>query len=213
MKMSKGDIAETIQVSAINHYVYCPRRCYLVYSEQIWDENIYTMRGNDLHENVHAESSHVIEEICLERSLPIWSKQFGLVGKADLVEFYEDIPYPVEYKSGKYKKFQNDPLQLFAQAVCLEEMFDVPVEKGAIYWHGSRERKEVVFTENMRGLLDSVVCSVREMLAGHKIPPPVNDNRCRDCSLKESCMPQVLGNGTLRNKMIRGLFEITVSRE
>jgi len=204
---------DPVMISALEHYSYCPRQCALIHLEQVWDENIYTMRGRDVHENVHDDASLLQDGMRIERALPIWSKRLGLVGKADLVEFHGVMPYPVEYKSGRHRKGRHETIQLLAQAACLEEMFDVPVEKGAIYWHGSRERKEVVFTENMRGLLDSVVCSVREMLAGHKIPPPVNDNRCRDCSLKESCMPQVLGNGTLRNKMIRGLFEITVSRE
>ncbi len=202
------DEREPIMISALNHYLYCPRRCALVHVEQIWDENIYTMRGNDLHENVHAESVHEVEGVRLERALPIWSKRFGLVGKADLVEFHGDMPYPVEYKSGKHKKFQNDPLQLCAQAVCLEEMFNVVVEKGAIYWHGSRERKEVFFTDAMRGLLGSVVKAVREMLGGHKMPPPVNDKRCKDCSLKDSCMPQMTGHKEKITKLEEELFLI-----
>lgn len=53
--------AEPILVSALNHYVYCPRRCFLVYVEQIWDENLYTLRGNAVHENVDIESSHMLD--------------------------------------------------------------------------------------------------------------------------------------------------------
>ena len=204
--------AEPIPVSALNHYVYCPRRCFLVYVEQIWDENIYTMRGNDLHENVHAESTHVAEDVRLERALPIWSKRLNLTGKADLVEFHGNIPYPVEYKSGKHKEFLNDHLQLCAQAVCLEEMLNVKVEKGAIYWHGSRERKEVVFIEAMRAHLEEVVVAVHEMIAGHHVPPPVNDKRCKDCSLKESCLPHVVGEKARSIKAVGELFVVEGGR-
>lgn len=144
------DDLEPIMVSALNHYLYCPRRCALVHVEQIWDENLYTLRGNAVHENVDVESTHVLEGVRYERSLPIWSKRLNLVGKADLVEFHGEVPYPVEYKSGRHKEFQNDYLQLCAQAICLEEMLGVTIEKGAIFWHASRERKEVVFTDAMR---------------------------------------------------------------
>jgi CRISPR-associated exonuclease Cas4 len=35
------------------------------------------------------------------------------------------------------------------------------------------------------------------MLATDKLPPAVNDARCRHCSLKDSCLPEVIGE-TLR---------------
>lgn len=202
------DDNEPVMISALNHYLYCPRRCALVHVEQVWNENIYTMRGKDAHENVDAESSSMIEGMKYERALPIWSKRLNLVGKADMVEFHGDIPYPVEYKSGKHKEFLNDHLQLLAQAVCLEEMLNLEVEKGAIYWHGSRERKEVVFTEAMRTHLEEVVVAVHEMIASHIVPPPVNDKRCKDCSLKESCLPHVVGDTVKGSKSARKLFEI-----
>lgn len=198
---------DPIMISAINHYLYCPRRCALVHIEQIWDENIYTMRGNDLHENVHEESSHVVEEVRIERSLPIWSKRLNIVGKADLVEFHGDIPYPVEYKVGRRKSFENDALQLCAQAVCLEEMLNVTVEKGALYWHGSRKRKEITFTAAMRARLEEVVSAVHKMIAERRVPPPVNDKRCKDCSLRESCLPNVVDDKAKCRKALGELFE------
>jgi len=130
---------EPIMISALNHYLFCPRRCALVHVEQVWSENIYTMRGNDVHEHVHDESSHEVSGMRCERALPVWSKRLNLTGKVDLVEFHDGIPYPVEYKSGRHKEFENDYAQLCAQAICLEEMFGVPVVRGAIFWHGSRE--------------------------------------------------------------------------
>lgn len=206
------DDNEPVMISALNHYLYCPRRCALVHVEQVWNENIYTMRGKDAHENVDAESSRMIEGMKYERALPIWSKRLNLVGKADMVEFHGDIPYPVEYKSGKHKEFENDYIQLLAQAVCLEEMLEVKVEKGALYWHGSRERKEVVFTEAMRAHLEEVVVAVHEMIAGHHVPPPVNDKRCKDCSLKDSCLPHVIGEKARSIKVVGELFVVEGGR-
>ncbi|MDN3511318.1 MAG: CRISPR-associated protein Cas4 [Candidatus Jettenia sp.] len=202
------DDLEPIMVSALNHYLYCPRRCALVHVEQVWDENLYTMRGRATHENVDIESSHMLESIRYERALPIWSKRLNLVGKADLVEFHGVIPYPVEYKSGKRKEFQNDYLQVCAQAICLEEMLKVTVEKGAIFWHASRERKEVVFTETMRNQVEEVASAIHKMMAERFVPPPVNDKRCRDCSLKESCLPEAIHNKTRHHSLAKRLFVV-----
>ena len=199
---------EPIMISALNHYLYCPRRCALIHIEQIWDENIYTMRGVAVHENVHEESSHTLEEVRYERALPLWSERLNLVGKADLVEFYGEIPYPVEYKSGRHKEFQNDYLQLCAQAVCLEEMLGVKVEKGALYWHGSRERKEIIFTDAMRVRLEEVVAAVHEMAAKRLLPPPLDDKRCVNCSLADSCLPSAIARKSRIKLFQKALFVV-----
>ncbi len=208
----KGDLGgfafDPIPISALEHYAYCPRQCALIHVEQVWSENLYTMRGRDVHEHVHDDSSHDQAGVRLERSLPIWSLRLGLTGKADLVEFHGDIPYPVEYKSGRHRKGNPETIQLCAQALCLEEMFGVSVEKGAIFWHGSRERREVVFTHDMRAHVEVVVAAVRDMLEKRIVPPPVNDKRCEDCSLQESCLPSVVADKVCNRKAVRELFEV-----
>lgn len=202
------DDLEPIMISALNHYLFCPRRCCLVHVEQVWSENIYTMRGNDVHENVHAESTHDLTGVRYERALPIWSSRLNLIGKADLVEFQDGLPYPVEYKAGRHKEFENDFIQLCAQALCIEEMFGVAVPKGALYWHGSRERREVIFNEAMRAEVARVVEAVRGLLGQRQVPPPVNDKRCNGCSLKESCLPSVIAEPERTRKATQGLFAI-----
>jgi CRISPR-associated exonuclease Cas4 len=196
-------------ISALNHYLYCPRRCALVHVEQAWSENLYTMRGNDTHEHVDEISSHELAGVRYERALPIWSERLNLVGKADLVEFHGDIPYPVEYKSGRHKEHDNDFIQLCAQALCLEEMFGVQVERGALFWHGSRERKEVVFTDALRKQVEAVAASVHELLLGGRpMPSPVNDKRCDKCSLNESCLPRVVAEKVQVRRALQELFTV-----
>jgi CRISPR-associated exonuclease Cas4 len=213
MSASGGCEAEPIMVSALEHYSYCPRQCALIHLEQVWDENIYTMRGRDVHENVDDDSSHVMAGVRYERALPIWSRRMNLVGKADLVEFRGGVPYPVEYKSGRRRKGQHEAIQLCAQAMCLEEMLEVKVEKGALYWHGSRERKEAVFTNELRRQVEEAAAGVHAMIAERRLPPPVNDRRCRDCSLKESCMPDAIANKAMQKKAERELFVISDMKE
>lgn len=202
------DDLEPIMISALNHYLYCPRRCALVHVEQIWSENLYTMRGNDVHENVHDESSHDFSGIRLERALPIWSRRLNLTGKTDLVEFHNNVPYPVEYKSGRHKEFENDFIQLCAQALCLEEMFGMQVPKGALFWHASRERREVIFTDAMRTKVELVATAVHEIIEKRIVPPPVNDKRCEGCSLRESCLPTMVAEKFRIKRVARELFMI-----
>jgi len=204
-----SELADPIMLSALEHYAYCPRQCALIHVEQVWSENLYTMRGQDVHERVHDDSFHELAGVRLERSLPVWSRTLNLTGKADLVEFYGNQPYPVEYKSGRRRRGTPETLQLCAQAICLEEMFGVAVPKGALFWHGSRERQEIVFTPAMHEQVERVTLAVREMLEQGVTPPPVNDKRCENCSLKESCLPGVVADKLRGRKAARELFEVS----
>jgi len=198
---------EPVQVSALEHWSYCPRQCALIHLESVWEENVYTMRGRDVHERVDDASSHEAAGVRVERALPIWSKRLNLTGRADVVEFHEGVPYPVEYKSGRHRKGRHEALQLCAQALCLEEMLGVKIEKGALYWHGSRERKEVVFTHELRRQVEEAATEVHAMIAEKRLPPPVNDGRCADCSLREACLPHVAGDAEKSRRATKDLFE------
>jgi len=202
-------VDEQIPISALNHYAYCPRRCALIHAEQTFDENLYTMRGHDLHERTDQPDESGLEEgVRVERGLPIWSRRLGLIGKADVVEFYGETPYPIEYKSGRRRQFDNDDLQLCAQAICLEEMTGKRVPRGAIYHHSSRRRREVIFNADLRRRVEETVQAIRTMLTTPVLPPPVNDKRCEHCSLRESCMPSVIGEQRRTKSLLRGLFSV-----
>jgi len=183
-------MGEPIPISAIQHYAYCPRQYALIHLEQIWEDNLYTLRGHRAHEKVHLPEGMVRDGVRVEYGLPLWSDRLGLVGQADVVEFQESRPYPVEHKVGPRKHRRADELQLTAQAICLEEMFGVPVPKGALFYKKSRRRLEVTFTPDLRAEVEEVVQSIRELLTTKRLPPPANDARCKDCSLIDACMPQ-----------------------
>lgn len=195
-----------VLISALEHHAYCPRQCALIHMEQVWDENVYTMRGHAVHERVDEESSHLLEGVRLERALPLWSARLGLVGQADLVEFHGATPYPVEYKSGRRRLGRPETIQLCAQAICLEEMTGEPVHRGALFWHGSRKRVEIELTEAMRRDVEAITAAVRTMLAGDTLPQPVNDQRCRDCSLRGSCLPEIVADKARGRRMHKDLF-------
>ena len=198
-----------IMLSALQHWSYCPRQCALIHLEQAFDENVHTLRGNAAHERVDAPGYETFEGARVERALPVFSDTLGLVGKCDVVEFRTDgTLYPVEYKHGKKREKLHDDLQLAAQAVCLEEMTGKPVPKGAIYHHGSRRRREVEINAALRQQMLETIAAIRTMLASGQLPPPVNDKRCKECSLIEICQPQAMADKADQQRLARTLFEV-----
>jgi len=184
---------ERIMISAIQHYSFCPRQCALIHIEQIFEENIFTVKGSIAHSRVDNVESVVEVDIRVERALPLWSDRLGLTGKADVVEFHGDIPYPVEYKLGKVKKTSShSDLQLCAQAICLEEMMKIEVPAGAIFHVSSHRRREVIFTDEMRNRVEEIVAEVRKLFKSAVLPTPLNDWHCRDCSLERACLPEAV---------------------
>jgi CRISPR-associated exonuclease Cas4 len=180
-------------ISALQHYAYCPRQCALIHIEKVWDENLYTLRGQRVHEIVNTPGDEQIEDVRVERAMPLWSHQLGLTGIADVVEFLADgTPYPVEYKSGSRKDRAADSIQLCAQALCLEEMLSCTVPAGAIFHYASRRRREVHLDETLRSLTLQTIEDTRSLLASTQLPAPVADSRCADCSLIDACMPQAI---------------------
>ena len=197
---------ELIMISALEHWSYCPRQCALIHIEQTFDENLYTMRGQAVHKRVDEPESEIVDGVRVERAVPLWSKRLGLIGKADVVEFHGETPYPVEYKHGPRREKEHDDLQVCAQALCLEEMTGKEVPRGAIYHHSSRRRREVAFTPVLRRGVEEAITGIRGMLESGTLPPPVNDRRCEHCSLRESCMPSVIGEQERARVLVRELF-------
>jgi CRISPR-associated exonuclease Cas4 len=196
-------------ISALQHYSYCPRQCGLIHLDQAWDENLYTLRGRRVHEQVDDPGGETAYGVRIERALPLWSDRLGLIGKADVVEFHDSIPLPVEYKHGPRRQSRHDDIQLAAQALCLEEMFGVPVPRGVIYHHTSRRRREVAIEPALRSAVEEATRLVRAMIRSGRLPEAVNDSRCDKCSLRESCLPSVTDGKPRATRAARSLFVIS----
>lgn len=201
--------ADPIPLSALQHWMYCPRQCGLIHLEQAFADNIHTARGQAVHHLVDTPGYAIKSGVRIERALPVWCDRLNLIGKADLVEFHRDgSVYPVEFKHGAKRQKLHDDIQLAAQAICLEEMLIRPVPKGAIFHASSHRRREVAITPALRQLVVETAEAIRAMLASGKLPPPVNDARCKECSLKEICQPEALAERH-RLKRLRGeLFSV-----
>lgn len=197
---------DLVLVSALEHWSYCPRQCALIHLEQTYDENLFTLRGKRAHEAADLPGERLEEGVRVVRALPIWSERLGLVGRADVVEFRGATPYPVEYKVGRRRSWGHEALQLCAQAICLEEILGLPAPAGAIYYHGSRQRREVRFDDELRSAVEEATAAVRAMLAGTRLPPAPNDIRCPKCSLFDACLPGTVANPARIRGFIGELF-------
>lgn len=178
-------------MSALEHWSYCPRQCGLIHLESVWDDNVFTVRGHAAHERADEPMTRHEKGVRVERALPIWSEQYGLAGKADVVEFHGTggTIVPVEYKSGKPKNKVHARIQMVAQVLCLEEMFDCTINEGALFFVATRQRLAVPITGEVRERSIAVIQEVRAMKVAGKLPPPVNDKRCPNCSLVDACVP------------------------
>lgn len=204
--MSAAD--DPVPLSALQHWVYCPRQCALIHLEQAFDDNIHTARGNAVHKLVDTPGYEIKAGVKVERSLPLWSDRLGLIGKADLVEFHPDgTVFPVEFKHGRKRQKTHDDIQLAAQALCLEDMLGRPVPLGAIYHASSHRRREVAITPALRELVVKTADAIRAMLRAGNLPPPVFDARCRECSLKDICQPEALTAVRVQRELQAHLFD------
>ena len=184
-----------IQLSALQHYLFCPRQCALSYIEKIWEENLLTAEGGIMHDKAHEEQFEMRDGVKVERGMPLRSIKLGLNGKADVVEFYKSpdrkmwLPFPVEYKHGKPKENNCDRVQLCAQAMCLEESLNVKIPKGAVFYGKTRRRLDVKFNEELRKETEDTAHRLHEFVKAGKTPRPEYSKKCKSCSLISVCMP------------------------
>ena len=183
---------EPIPISALQHYLFCPRQCALIHVEQLWAEDAATMEGRILHEAADSRIAESRPGVKIARGISLCSRSLGLSGRADIVEFHgtPPVPFPVEYKRGKPKSHRADEVQLCAQALCLEEMLGVRVERGALFYGERRRRTAVLFDTALRDLVAETALAVRDMIERFETPPAKYTSACERCSLKSLCKPK-----------------------
>lgn len=193
-----SDGGDPFPLSALQHAVYCLRQAALIHIERAWSDNRYTAEGLVLHSVADKGGRRLARGVRRVMALPVASKRLGISGVADMVEFHPnadgtEVPYPVEYKRGKPKRHRADEVQLCAQALCLEEMTGAAVPEGALFYAETKRRRVVPFDLELRQLTETTAAAIAEVFASGVTPPPtVHRERCRSCSLKELCRPDVV---------------------
>jgi CRISPR-associated exonuclease Cas4 len=181
-----------ITISALQHYAFCPRQCAYIHIERIWADNYFTASGNQLHERVHSTEAESRGKLRTERSVQVRSETLRINGQLDLLEI-KDKPLqltPVEYKRGKPKVNDCDRVQLCAQALCLEEMRDVSIERAAIWYWQVRKREWITLDSALRERTRDIITATHQLIESSKLPPAQFSSSCKACSLIDTCMPK-----------------------
>lgn len=185
-----------LPISMLNQLEYCERRFYLMHVLGEMEVNVHVLEGTLRHEAAHSAAREREGPLTVHRRVYVWSEELGLAGFADVVEETSEANQttptltPVEYKKGRMGRWLNDHVQLCAQAMCLEERLGISIQKGHIFYFGSRRRQEVIFTSELRQRTIQAVQHARELIAAQHLPPPLsNPAKCHDCSLQPICLP------------------------
>lgn len=208
-----------LQLSGIQHFLYCRRQWALIHIEQQWSENYRTADGRLMHENVHDSSLRTRRgEVLTLRAMRLHSERLGLSGECDAVEFRrsEDgvplaqaeglwLPYPVEYKRGEPKSGAFDEAQLCAQAMCLEEMLCCEVPEGALYYGKIHRRQAVTFTDELRTQVRHAAEEMHELYRRGHTPKGKPNKGCNACSLKELCVPKLMRTRSVSSYLHTGM--------
>ncbi|NET91643.1 MAG: CRISPR-associated protein Cas4 [Kamptonema sp. SIO1D9] len=180
-----------IPLAYLNAWEYCPRRFYWEYVLGEMTDNEHIIRGRHLHRNINEEGERWEGNTLIHRQQWVWSDRLGIKGIIDAVEEENGQLIPIEYKKGRMAQHLNDHFQLCAAALCLEEKTGRDIPYGEIFYYGNRRRQRVEFTPELRGKTESAIAIAHTTATNSTMPPPIdNPKKCRDCSLKEICLPK-----------------------
>lgn len=197
---------EFLQLSGIQHFLFCRRQWALIHLEQLWAENYRTTDGVLMHKNAHDDQKQTNRKgILTLRGIKVHSSRLGLSGTCDVVEFRQDergislhgksglwLPYPVEYKRGREKTNDSDKAQLCAQAMCLEEMLCCDIAEGALYYGETRHRQVVSFSRELRLCVENAVEEMHQLYKRGHTPKVRPGKGCQMCSLNNLCLPKLM---------------------
>ncbi|MEP0772797.1 MAG: CRISPR-associated protein Cas4 [Acidobacteriota bacterium] len=233
------DEEDLLPLSALQHLVFCERQCALIYIEQVWRDNPLTFEGSHLHHRVHEQAPRRERrgDVVICRGVHLQSRTLGVSGIADVVEFHRVAPdaatatdprgrgaclpgltglwrpHPVEYKRGKPKPDHCDEVQLCAQAICLEEMLNVELNEGALFYGATQHRHEVQFTGELRGETRAAAVRLHELVATGRAPRIEKQPKCRSCSLFEICRPDATAPGRSARRFLANVVRAARSAE
>ena len=173
---------EYLQLSGLQHFVFCRRQWALIHIEHQWEENFRTIDGAIFHENAHDTGFQESRgDRLITRGVSVFSPTLGVSGQCDVLEYHRGStgiplagreglwqPYPVEYKRGQPREDTGDALQLCGQAMCLESMLWEQVQ--------------------------TMLSQMHELYKRGYTPKVKPTKSCNACSLKELCLPKLMRN-------------------
>ena len=215
---------DMLMLSGIQHYMFCPRQWGLIHLMQEWNDNRLTIEGQLLHERVDNPFYRQKNgDVITLRSVHVASRTLGLYGITDAVELtMSDTSFnaihhpryegwwnvlPVEYKRGKQKPNKCDEVQLAAQVICLEEMYKIHLDYGALYYHEIRHRSLIHIDDELRRLTYNCAENMHKIYSTRTVPMAVNAPHCKHCSLFDHCLPTLARKTKASSYLKKYLYE------
>ena len=174
---------ELVHVSALQEFVYCPRRYYYQRHHDQIGTPFELVDGRSKHASHSHRGGWTTEQY-------FHSEELGLHGKIDLVESDYGSLTPVERKraeSGDY--YPSDEVQLAGYCMLLESVIDEPVNVGYVYLYSTDERHAIRITDNHRRTVKEIISRINSMTVDSIPPLTDNPKKCEACSAREYCMP------------------------
>lgn len=186
-----------IPLSALQHYMYCPRQCALIHCDRVWQENSHTIMGQLEHQRVDSSQHSIVHDVYTARSVQLVCHRLGIQGVADAIEYrYGENRHeiksvrPIEYKHGRPKEGTEDAVQLCAQVLCLEEMHQITIEEASIFYQATKHRLNIKMDAALREQTQNCIRDTIALLHSSKLPAAIWQTRCRGCSLEAICLPR-----------------------
>lgn len=218
------DPDDYLMLSGIQHYVFCPHQWAMIHIEQKWDDNRFTVEGQILHNNVDNPAYRQKNgDLITLRRVAISSANLGLYGFSDAVELipasiseksvvHPSYPgywlmRPIEYKHGRPKSDLRDKVQVVAQAICLEEMFETVIPEGSIYYRDNNKRITFDIDDEIRTFTENCAIEMHRIYDTGIVPDPIYKQHCNNCSLFNECMPKTPSHIAVHNYLKTCLYE------
>lgn len=201
----------SINIRAIQHYMYCPRRFALLEINDDWAENAYVVKANLMHERVHDPNyKNSVKGRVVKNAVAIYNDEYDIFGVADCIEFIQgksgaeivglDGKFKVrivEYKPKPPKEgdfHESDAIQVFAQKLCADYVWKCDSE-AYLYYSETRRRVKLPFDDKLvfdqyDSLIKQYLDAMRKILESGTIPPRRKSQKCSGCSLADYCFPK-----------------------
>ena len=199
-----------ITLRNLQQFLYCPKRWGLMELNCDWASNAFVAMGDIIHKRVDNPSlTSVIGNKIIERAVPVSHNEYGLIGKIDQLELirsdegvfvskYNDkfILNIVEFKKSKPKNCEynsEDAVQVYAQKLCVDEMFGS--DCGTYIFYGDTKRRiKIICNKSIKDLFFNAYNGIINALANNTIPDMKDKQYCSGCSMNFICLTNCYKN-------------------
>lgn len=182
-------------VSDLKQYAYCPRIVYYRYCLPAIRPVTYKMEQgraaqDDEEDRERRRSLRTYGLTGGERyfNLDVESARLGLRGRVDLAIRCEREAVAVEYKDSPGRTGPHILLQLAAYGLLLEEAWQLPAQRGFIYFIPARRAREAPLTATQRAEVERALAAIQDIIATERMPaPPAQRGKCEICEFRRFC--------------------------